>query len=131
MFGKPGLQTPFDVAVVPETDDRNSRNFGDRTQPHDQIHSGAIGKGNVADEQIKLAANGCFHGRADSMRDRDQMPTTSQQFLQRSAGVVMIINEQNLQSLCWRCSRLMRRATVQQCSEDRKTTPFATERDTS
>ncbi len=104
MLGEAGLQTSFDVAVIAKATDRNPRNIGDRAQLHHQIHSGSIRKGNIADEQIEFVANGSFHGRADVVRHRNQMPATRQQFLQCSAGVMMIVDQQNLQSLSCRVS---------------------------
>jgi hypothetical protein len=38
------------------------------------------------------------------VRHRNQIPATRQQFLQCSAGVVMIVDQQNLQSLSCRVS---------------------------
>ncbi len=82
----------------------NPRNIGDRAQLHHQIHSGSIRKGNIADEQIEFVANSGFHHRADVVRHRNHMPATRQQFLQCSAGVMMIVDQQNLQSLSCRVS---------------------------
>jgi hypothetical protein len=74
-------------------------NIGDRAQLHHQFHSRSIGKGNIADEQTEFIANGSIHGRSDVVRRRNEIPATRQQFLQCSAGVVMIVDQQNLQSL--------------------------------
>ena len=104
MLGKAGLQTSFDIAVIAKAADRNPRNIGDRAQLHHQIHSGSIRKGNIADEQIEFVANGSFHGRVDVVRDRNEMPATRQQFFQCSAGVLMIVDQKNLQSLWCRVS---------------------------
>ena len=104
MLGEAGLQTSFDVAVITKATDRNPRNIGDRAQLHHQIHPSSIRKGNIADEQIEFVANGSFHGRVDVVRHRNQMPATRQQFLQCSAGVMMIVDQQNLQTLSGRVS---------------------------
>ena len=93
MLGEAGLQTSFDIAVIAKAADRNPRNIGDRAQLHHQIHSGSIGKGNIADEQIKFVANSSGHGRADVVRHGNQMPATRQQFLKCSAGVMMIVDQ--------------------------------------
>ena len=102
MLGEAGLQTSFDVPVIAKAADRNARNIGDRAQLHHQIHSRSIWKGNIADEQIEFVTNSSFHGRADVVSHRNQMPATRQQFLQCSAGIVMIVDKQNLQSLSCR-----------------------------
>jgi hypothetical protein len=62
MLGKSGPQASFNVTVIAKTADRNSRNIGDCAHLHHQIKAVAIGKGNVADEQIEFVPNGSFHG---------------------------------------------------------------------
>src|SRR5215475_6454716 len=96
MLGEAGLQTSFDIAVIAKTADRNPWNIRDRADVHHQIHSGSIRKSNIADEQIEFVANGSFHGRADVVCHGNQMSATRQQFLQSSAGVVVIVDQQNL-----------------------------------
>src|SRR5215472_3572650 len=91
MLGKACLQTSFDIAVVPETTNRNSRNIGDRAQLHYKIRAASVRKSNVADEQIEFVAHGSFHGRAHVVRHGDQMPAAREQFLERSAGILMIV----------------------------------------
>ena len=104
MLGEAGLQTSFDITVIAKAADRNPRNICDRAQLHHQIHSGSVWKGNIADEQIEFVAHGSFHGRADIVRHRNQMSATRQQFFQRSTGVLMIVDQQNLQTLSCRVS---------------------------
>src|SRR5215472_13504879 len=108
MLGKPCLQTSFNVPVIPKAADRNPRNFRYRAQLRHQFHSSSIGKGNIANEQIEFITNGSFHGRADVVRHRNQMPATHQQFLECNACVVMIVDQQNLQSLSYRVSDRLR-----------------------
>src|SRR6476620_7526630 len=104
MLGEAGLQTSFDIAVIAKAADCNPRNIGDRAQLRHQIHSGSIRKGNIANKQIEFVVSGSFHSRANIVRHSDQMPATRQQFLQCSAGIVMIVDKQNFQSLSWRVS---------------------------
>src|SRR5262245_6543132 len=48
MLGKAGMQTSFDIAVMAETADRDSRNLRDCAQLHHQFHSRSIRKGDIA-----------------------------------------------------------------------------------
>src|ERR1051325_3784071 len=57
MLGKSGLQTSFDITVMAEAADRDSRNLRDGAQLHHQFHPGSIRKGNIANEQIEFIAN--------------------------------------------------------------------------
>ena len=99
MLGKAGLQTSFDIAVIAKATDRYPRHIRNRAHLHHQIYSGSVRKGDIADEQIEFVANGSFQGRTDVVRHCNQMPATRQQFFQRGAGVVMIVDQQNLQSM--------------------------------
>src|SRR5437899_9671255 len=99
MFGKTRLQTSFNIAIVAKAADGDSRDFGDRAQLHHEIHAASVWQSNIADEQIKLIAHCRFHGRADVVGSRHEMPPADKQFLQSSACVLVIVNEQNFQTL--------------------------------
>jgi len=99
MFRKPRVQASFDIAVVTKTADRDPRNFGDCAQLHHKIDAASVRQSNIADEQIELIARCRFHGRADIVSRRNEMPAADKQFLQSSARVVVIVDEQNFQAL--------------------------------
>src|SRR6266487_2321699 len=99
MFRKTCVQTPFDIAAVAKTADRDPRNLRNRAQLHHELHAASVRQSNIADEQIELIAHCRFHGRADIVSRRHEMPAANKQFLQSSARVVMIVDEQNFQAL--------------------------------
>src|SRR5215469_6564237 len=99
MLGETRLQTSFDIAVVAKAADGDSRNLGNRTQLHHQVNAASVRQSNIADEQIEFVADRSFHSRTDIVSRRDEVSATDEQFLQRSASVLMVINEQNLQTL--------------------------------
>ena len=64
-----------------------------------RVHAASVRQSNIADEQIELVARCRFHGRADIVSRRHEMPAADKQFRQRSARVVVIVDEQNFQAL--------------------------------
>ncbi len=93
MLGKARLQTFFDIAIVAETADGNSRDAAYGTQLHHQVHAGAVWQRNIANEKIELIADGGLHGRAHVMRGCDEMTTPNEQSLQGGAGVPVVVHQ--------------------------------------
>ena len=98
MFGKASLQTLFDVAIIAEPADGNSRDAADGPQLHHQFHAGAVWQRNITKEKIELIADRGFHGRVHIMRSGNEVTAPHEQSLQGGAGIGMIIHQQDAQS---------------------------------
>src|SRR4051794_6808175 len=64
VFGETGLQTLLDVAVHSKPADGDASDGRHRAEISHQLNSCPVGQRNVANDQIKLAPRGSFHGRA-------------------------------------------------------------------
>ena len=92
MLGKACFQTPFDVAIIAEAADGNSRDAGDGVEVHHQFQAGSIGQRNVADEEIELISHRGFHGRTHIVSGCHEVTAPNEQPFQSSAGVLMIVH---------------------------------------
>src|SRR4029077_3304294 len=99
VFGETRLQTFFDVTVIAEPADGNSRDFGNGVQLHHQFYAVPVWQCDIADEQIELIAHRGLHRGAYTVRCRHQVSPPDQEFFQGGAGVLMIIHEKNSQTL--------------------------------
>src|ERR1043166_8313882 len=99
MLGKARAQPAFDIAVVAKTADGDSWNSGDRAQLHHELDTCSVRQSNIAEEQVELVTDCGFHGRADAASRNDQMAAANEQFLESSARVLVIVHEENFQSV--------------------------------
>ena len=73
MLAKPCLQTFFDVPVVAEAADGNTRHFGNGLQLSHQFDAASVWQRNIADQKIETIARRGLHRRAHIVRRCHEM----------------------------------------------------------
>src|SRR5439155_15117671 len=99
MVGKPFLKAFLDVPVVAKAADGNTWHFGNVLQLRHQFHAASIWQRNITDQKIELIAHRGLHRRAHIVRCCHKMSAADKQFFQSGACVLMVIDEQNSQTL--------------------------------